>query len=237
MLVVYYFCQLCFASLCFALHLPHGQSSFLHACRLFSSTSRRQNQFSFHRIATMDQAKRIFRKHVQPLLDRLNAYLNTRDHPDAVVQAFAWAEQKTHISRLHLFYGVVGLFLLLATIKNGLLLLSLLVGTVYPGYMSFKAIESKEKDDDTQWLVYWVVFAVFSLAEPFVDALMWWLPVYYLLKLTVLIACMYPDRKHNLSYVLYYRFIRRFLVHHQRLATGKTDVTEPPPAVPEKKTE
>ena len=40
-----------------------------------------------------------------------------------------------------------------------------LFGFVYPCYMSFKAIESDAKGDDTQWLTYWMVFAVFSLME------------------------------------------------------------------------
>lgn len=46
-------------------------------------------------------------------------------------------------------------------------ILSLLVGFVYPAYMSFKAIESPEKSDDTQWLTYWVVFASLTVLEIF----------------------------------------------------------------------
>jgi receptor expression-enhancing protein 5/6 len=45
-----------------------------------------------------------------------------------------------------------------------------------------KAIESKNKDDDVQWLMYWVVFAVFSIAEFFSDLLVGWVPFYWLAK-------------------------------------------------------
>jgi receptor expression-enhancing protein 5/6 len=45
-----------------------------------------------------------------------------------------------------------------------------------------KAIESKNKDDDVQWLMYWVVFAVFSIAEFFSDFLVGWVPFYWLAK-------------------------------------------------------
>lgn len=34
-------------------------------------------------------------------------------------------------------------------------------------HFSVMAIESAAKDDDTQWLTYWVVFAVLSVAEFF----------------------------------------------------------------------
>jgi hypothetical protein len=45
-----------------------------------------------------------------------------------------------------------------------------------------KAIESPNKDDDTQWLTYWVVYGVFSIAEFFSDLFLSWFPFYYMLK-------------------------------------------------------
>ncbi len=57
-----------------------------------------------------------------------------------------------------------------------------LIGFVYPAYMSIKAIESPSKSDDTQWLMYWVVFAFLSVGEFFSDILIWWVPSYWILK-------------------------------------------------------
>lgn len=45
-----------------------------------------------------------------------------------------------------------------------------------------KAIDSEEKDDDTQWLTYWVVYAVFGLVEYFTDLVLSWIPFYFLAK-------------------------------------------------------
>jgi TB2/DP1, HVA22 family len=45
-----------------------------------------------------------------------------------------------------------------------------------------KAIESKEKDDDTKWLTYWVVYSFFSLVEFFTDIFLFWIPFYWFLK-------------------------------------------------------
>ena len=48
--------------------------------------------------------------------------------------------------------------------------------------ISCKAIDSVEKDDDTQWLTYWVVYAVFSILEYFTDIILSWVPFYFLAK-------------------------------------------------------
>ena len=39
-----------------------------------------------------------------------------------------------------------------------------------------------EKDDDTQWLTYWVVYAAFGILEYFTDLLLSWIPFYFLAK-------------------------------------------------------
>lgn len=45
-----------------------------------------------------------------------------------------------------------------------------------------KALETKQKDDDTKWLTYWTVFAVFTIVESFSDCIVGWFPVYWLAK-------------------------------------------------------
>ena len=48
-----------------------------------------------------------------------------------------------------------------------------------------KAVESVNKDDDTQWLTYWVVYAAFSIVEYFSDIFLSWFPLYFLLKVSL----------------------------------------------------
>merc|ERR1712062_206694 len=55
-----------------------------------------------------------------------------------------------------------------------------------------RALESRSKDDDTKWLTYWVVFALFSVIEFFSDILVGWVPFYWLTKCAFLIWCMSP---------------------------------------------
>ncbi|KAF6126889.1 receptor accessory protein 5 [Phyllostomus discolor] len=81
-------------------------------------------------------------------------------------------------------------------------------------YIAIKAIESPNKDDDTQWLTYWVVYGVFSIAEFFSDFFLSWLPFYYMLKCGFLLWCMAPSPS-NGAELLYKRIIRPFFLKHQ----------------------
>jgi receptor expression-enhancing protein 5/6 len=59
--------------------------------------------------------------------------------------------------------------------------------------MSFKAIESQGSADDTQWLTYWVVFGFLNVIEYFSDALLYWVPFYYALKVVAVLFLMLPQ--------------------------------------------
>lgn len=84
-----------------------------------------------------------------------------------------------------------------------------IVGFVYPAYKSFEAIESKNRGDDTQWLIYWVVYAFFSIMEVFIDFLVYWIPFYYAFKLAFLLWAMLPQTKG--AKFLYDSFLKDFL--------------------------
>ena len=75
------------------------------------------------------------------------------------------------------------------------------IGFVYPAYCSVRALESRSKDDDTQWLTYWVVFALFSVIEFFSDILVGWVPFYWLTKVTIIFY--YYSYTKILTYVLF----------------------------------
>ncbi|KAB7506311.1 Receptor expression-enhancing protein 5 [Armadillidium nasatum] len=76
------------------------------------------------------------------------------------------------------------------------------------------ALESPHKDDDTRWLTYWVVFAVFSVCEFFSDLLLSWFPFYWLGKCIFLVWCFVP-LPYNGSDFIYARIIRPFFMKHR----------------------
>lgn len=116
--------------------------------------------------------------------ESLDKALHDKNQPWA--DALEWAEGKTGIKRVYLFLA----------------------------YRSIKALETPNKDDDTKWLTYWVVFALFSIIEYFSDIILWWFPFYWLFKCAFHIWCFAPIQN-NGSIVIYNRVIRPNFLKHQ----------------------
>ena len=125
---------------------------------------------------------------MKPLMDKVDDLMAH----ETVAKYLTILESKTNIKKKYLAYGIVAIIVSWLMFGYGASLLCNLIGFVYPAYCSIKALESVDKEDDTQWLMYWVVFSVFSVLEFFSDILMGWIPFYWLTKCGFLIWCMSP---------------------------------------------
>eukprot|EP00914_Ancora_sagittata_P005683 GHVO01011560.1.p1 GENE.GHVO01011560.1~~GHVO01011560.1.p1 ORF type:complete len:188 (+),score=18.44 GHVO01011560.1:36-599(+) len=114
---------------------------------------------------------------------------------------------------------VPGILLLVVLMIVGVFetLISNSVGFFYPAWQSFKAIESKDKKDDEQWLTYWVVYSSFNFLEVFIDYLLFWVPFYYLVKVIFLLWLFLPQFR---GAKLLYDTLRPYLKKHSDTIDG-----------------
>eukprot|EP00802_Teleaulax_amphioxeia_P020838 Tamp_21140.p2 GENE.Tamp_21140~~Tamp_21140.p2 ORF type:complete len:158 (+),score=40.60 Tamp_21140:363-836(+) len=73
--------------------------------------------------------------------------------------------------------------------------IAMLVGVLYPSIESYKALKTENKDDDSQWLSYWIIFSLFTLVEFFLDIVLAWIPLYYEAKLIGLLYLALPQTR------------------------------------------
>lgn len=73
--------------------------------------------------------------------------------------------------------------------------IAMLVGVIYPSLESYKAIKTEGKDDDVQWLSYWIIFSLFSTIEFFLDIVLAWVPLYYEAKLIFILWLALPQTR------------------------------------------
>uniref|UniRef100_A0A667XDQ8 Receptor expression-enhancing protein n=1 Tax=Myripristis murdjan TaxID=586833 RepID=A0A667XDQ8_9TELE len=68
----------------------------------------------------------------------------------------------------------------------------LVFGTLYPAYYSYKAVKTKNVKEYVRWMMYWIVFALYTVVETITDLTLAWFPLYYELKISFVIWLLSP---------------------------------------------
>lgn len=120
--------------------------------------------------------------------------------------------------KVSLIMGILcSLLLLFVLLEWGSFIITSLVGFLYPAYMSFKAIETAETGDDTQWLTYWVVYSFFTVFNDIVIYFFGFIPFYYIFKVAFYIWMFHPRTRG--AQILYNKAIKPVLLRYE----GKVD--------------
>ncbi|XP_076544551.1 uncharacterized protein LOC117604999 isoform X6 [Osmia lignaria lignaria] len=90
----------------------------------------------------------------------------------------------------------------------------LVFGNLYPAYASYKAVRTKNVKEYVKWMMYWIVFALFTCAETFTDVFFsFWFPFYYEIKTILVVWLLSPATKG--SSILYRRFVHPALIRRE----------------------
>merc|ERR1711951_175685 len=126
---------------------------------------------------------------------KIDAYLRT---PGPINDYCTLIEEKTKVQRKYIGLGgcIITMGLVFSTLAP---LVVNLIAFIYLAYKSIKALESNDKDDDSKWLTYWVVYGFFSVMEFFADIILSWFPFYFIAKVGFLLNPFFVN-KTNLDY-------------------------------------
>ncbi|XP_050678921.1 uncharacterized protein LOC126975195 isoform X2 [Leptidea sinapis] len=93
-------------------------------------------------------------------------------------------------------------------------LVILVFGTLYPAYASYKAVRTKNLKEYVKWMMYWIVFALFTCTETFTDMFLSWFPFYYEVKIVLVLWLLSPATKG--SSILYRKFVHPALCRREQ---------------------
>ena len=96
--------------------------------------------------------------------------------------------QGAFFSKYGLLLGVAAVFL-----GIGQTYITVALGVAYPAFMSFLALETVERDDDKQWLTYWVIFGLFNIVDQWSGFILRFIPFYFVIKLCFLVWLFHPS--------------------------------------------
>ena len=88
------------------------------------------------------------------------------------------------------------------------------LGKLYPAYASYKAVKTKNVKEYVKWMMYWIVFALFTSLGTFIDFFFSWFPFYYEIKILFLIWMLSPTT--NGSSMLYRKFVHPALLCREK---------------------
>ncbi|KAL4640985.1 receptor expression-enhancing protein 3-like [Arapaima gigas] len=90
----------------------------------------------------------------------------------------------------------------------------LVFGTLYPAYYSYKAVKTKNVKEYVRWMMYWIVFALYTVVETLTDLSLSWFPLYYEIKIAFVVWLLSPYTRG--ASLIYRKFLHPLLSSKER---------------------
>jgi len=131
-----------------------------------------------------------------------DGFISGNDQQNSIIQrAIRYGQEQAELihkkTGIPAKYVLIALGICIASVVIGYLdqYITCLVGIIFPTICSIRALESKESDDDKQWLTYWVVYGIFSFIDLFSGFILKYIPFYFIFKILFLIWLFLPSFK------------------------------------------
>jgi receptor expression-enhancing protein 5/6 len=128
-------------------------------------------------------------------LAEVDKYLSEIAALNALEKQIQDLSSQPQVKKSHIVVGTTAFFFLLVLVGVWADGLTTFFGFLYPAYWSIRAIQTPQKNDDTQWLTYWVVFAFFNVFENSMGEWLEGIPLFYPVKFILLVWLMYPGTR------------------------------------------
>jgi len=121
---------------------------------------------------------------------------------------------RTGVPLIYMMGSMAFFALMLIYAFSGIRAITNVVGVIYPGYMSLKALNQKDTLQDMLWLSYWIWYGLFTMFESITDLFLFWIPMYEFFKMGFYIYLYAPNTKGSLF--LYRKILQPLVMRLQQ---------------------
>ena len=125
-------------------------------------------------------------------MDQLQQKLELVNKEAEKIAFLKFISDKTKIPPAYFMIATLLVLVFIVVLGIGSSFVSRLIGVLYPSIKSIQALETRNKDDDKQWLTYWCIFGLFIMLDEFAYFLLDLIPLYYFGKVCFLIWLFNP---------------------------------------------
>jgi len=122
-------------------------------------------------------------------------------------------ERKTGWPKLYIAIAIIVIAWVIIVALFGVQVFCSFIAFAYPAYMTYKTLETDDTQLHIQWLMYWVVFALFNMTEFIGDKLFTWFPYYVPCKMAFLMWCFLPQTQGSSR--IYWMFVQPLLKRNE----------------------